>query len=554
VTLARCPSCEHVFEVPGTGGCATVVCPACGAEFPCPPCDEPSETYSMGPVPATASSGGEFFGQYELISKLGASDVAVSYRARDSSRGAIVVLKVLAPGRAATREEIACMIERARRARTLDHPGIAKLLDIGQVDGTDYLASEFVEGRSLASAAEGGALQVGEAVELVGTVAEALDFAHSRGAVHGNLKPSNVIVDDRGRPRLVDFGLAREFWRLGRDGLKAACSSGGPPPWHMAPEQLRGEEPTARSDVYGLGAVLYHVLARKPPHQARTLLELALLADRGVASPPSAANLRVPPAVDAIVMKCLERDPAHRFSSAGELASEIDRFMRGQKLRASSPGPMRRLARTLRARSRSVFAVGLAAALAALAAHVAAGRLRGAADRPDARALAAIDEAVELGAKGLWDEGVKRLSEVSALEGLSENARSRLAACVGVAELRRGRPAAAAEALRRALSLRPLDAELHYLLGIALWHARTDAREVARELGEALRLDPARGRSARFQYEYGRACEEAGLTTEAAAAFARVAEIDPAYKPELVRAHLARCTAGSASEPGSSGN
>jgi len=590
MTTARCPSCQAEFEVPPGSEAFLIACPKCKAEVkveadsaplagtgsstggaplggphPAPtPGGAPAEAERPQKRPTVASAIGSFaapagsadaagagagadgppdvetFGQYELISRMHSSDVAVTYRARRTSESRIVVLKVLVPGKTVTREEIACVAERARRARSLDHPGVGKVIEVSKAEGTDYIAAEFVEGKPLTTVIEGGGNSVGESVELVGTFAEALAHAHAENVVHGNLKPSNIIVDNHGKPKVTDFGMAREFWRIPTDQLKYATADRIPLPYYMAPEQIRGGEPSPQSDVYSIGAVLYHMLARRVPYAGRKLAEVVLAIDRGDAPPPSAANFRVPVSVDAIVTKCLQKEPGDRFANAGELAAEIDHFLRGQKVKAMAPGPARRLARSLRSRAGVVAAIVVAAALSAGGAYYAArsGRIP-AIGGADAAARARVAGALALGEQGLWLEAAKELNAVETLGDISPGTRAQALTALGVSHMRSGRPKDAASAFRRAIALRPGDADAHYLLGVALWHGGADPSEVAREIGESLRLDPARGDSARYQYEYGRACRRAALVENARSAFERVRAIDPRYRAAMVKSHLA---------------
>ena len=529
MSTMNCPLCKAEFEVPDLPGRSSVCCPACGGEIEAPQRAMPSARIApvpqapdgAEPDPLAAYRGdttlvskpppgeqeGEKFGPFDLVGKLSSSDIAVTYRARDRAKGMVVALKVLAPGKTATREEVAVIVERARRARELSHHGIVKVIEVGRHKGTDYIASEFIAGKGLASLIEAGPLSSGQALELANKIALALDRAHDAGVVHGNLKPSNVILDEDGKPHLADFGLARELWRMTPDDLRGSADAGLPLPHYTSPEQLAGAEPTPRSDVYGVGALLYHMVTRHVPFPGKSLLEVVLEVNRGEPAPPGTINIRVPPVVGGIIMKCLQKEPAHRFQTAGELAGEIQRYLHGGKVRAAPPGPARRLARALGRRWRVTVGVALLGAAVVGGAYVAARSER----------LAGLLGLAPRGASGGEAERLRR---------------------AGVADFHAGRHPQAAEAFRQARDLRPDDAGLRYLYSVALWHAGGDAGEVARAMAEALRLDPARARSARFQYEYARACERASMPTEARAAFERVRRLDGSFKKGRVAAHL----------------
>ncbi|MHC5056795.1 MAG: protein kinase domain-containing protein [Planctomycetota bacterium] len=509
----------------------------------------PGPSPGTAPVPGAAPSAegeGERFGAFDLLEKLGASDVAVTYRARRRAQGGLVALKVLAPGKTATSEEIAALVERARAASKLKHDGIARVIEVRRRDDTDYIASEFIQGRSLADMMDVGEPQGGDAVELARELAWILDRAHGSGVVHGDLRPSNVIVDEKGAPHLTDFGLARELWRLSPGDLRSIGGAGPAFPLYVAPEQLRGEPPTARSDIYSLGALLYRMIARRPPFEGRDVLELVLAIDRGRPVPPASVNIRVPPTVNAIVLKCLEREPAHRYETAEELASEIERFLHGKKVQTRMPGAATRLVRALALRWKGVAAVLVLAAAAAAGAWF-AGRVTAlpewlaAVGGTEFRAEAALHAADDLARLGRLDEAESKLVPLESREDLPAWLRSGAAARLGVIEFRRGRYERAAARFSRAIGIRPGgDAGNHYLYGVALWHAGGDPAKVAAELGEALRLDPVRAASPACQYSYARACELAGEAAEARRAFERVIVLDPAFKPDQVSAHLAK--------------
>jgi tetratricopeptide (TPR) repeat protein len=506
----------------------------------------PEETAPPASSAPADDEDGERFGPYDLLEKLGASDVAVTYRARRRAQGDLVVLKVLAPGKTSTSEEIASLVERARAASKLKHDGIARIIEVRNRDDMDYVAVDLIEGRSLAEMLEVGEPQGGEAVEMARELAWILDRAHSSGVVHGDLRPSNVIVDEKGAPHVTDFGLARELWRLSPEDLRSSSGTGPALPFYTAPEQLRGEAPTPRSDVYSLGALLYHMLTRRPPFEGRDILEAVLEIDGGQPVPPAALNARVPPTVNAIVLKCLEREPEHRFATAEELASEIERYLHGKRALTRLPGVGTKLLRTVAMRWKA------AAAIVALSAAAAGGAWFAARSRStpewlavlggvERRAEAALKVSDDLVRGGMLDEAETKVAALHSDEGLPAWLRSGAAARMGNIEFRRGRYDAAADLFRRAIGLRPGgDAGNHYFYGVSLWHAGGDPKIVASELREAMRLDPERAVSAACQYEYARACELANERVEARRAFARVAELDPKFRPDLVAAHLSK--------------
>jgi len=510
---------------------------------PAPP--TPSPPPPPSPMPSSDDRT-DRFGAFDLLEKIGSSDIAVTYRARWRAQGDIVTLKVLAPGKTATSEEVDALVERARAASRLRSDDVVHIIEVRKRDETDYIASDFIEGRPLADMLDAAGTDGGVAVEITRSLAWILDRAHCAGVVHGNLKPSNVILDARGEPHVMDFGLARELWRLSPEDLRSTSKSGVELPLYTSPEQLRGEEPTARSDVYSIGALLYHMLTGRPPFEGRDILEVVLAVDEGGPVPPVSINHDVPPAVNAIVMECLEREPRHRFAKAEELAGDLERFLHGRKVRARIPGAGGRMIRALALRWKAVAAVIVLAGAAAVGAWSAARSIAlpewlAVVGGTEQRAEAALDAADDLVREGRLAEAEAKIVPIDSDEALPAWLRSGAAARLGVIHFQRGEYERAAERFSRAIGIRPGgDAANHYLYGVALWHAGGDPGKVAAALREAIRLDPAREASAACQYQYGRACERAKDHDEARRAFERVVQLDPGFKPELVASHLAK--------------
>jgi len=505
----------------------------------------PSPPPPPSPMPSSAEQA-DRFGAFDLLEELGSSDVAVTYRARWRAQGDIVTLKVLAPGKTATSEEVDALVERARAASKLRSDGVVHIIEVRKRDDADYIASDFIEGRPLADMLDAAGPDGGAAVEVARSLAWILDRAHCAGVVHGNLKPSNVILDAMGEPHVTDFGLARELWRLSPKDLRSTSKSAVALPLYTSPEQVGGEEPTAQSDVYSIGALLYHMLTGRPPFEGRDILEVVLAVNGGGPVPPVSINHGVPPAVNAIVMKCLERKPCHRFATAEELAGDLERFLHGRKIRATVPGAGGRIVRAFALRWKAVVAVAALAGAAAVGAW-SAGRSMvlpewlAVVGGSEQRAEAALHAADDLVRGGRLDEAEAKVAPIESNERLPAWLRSGAVARLGVIHFQRGEYGRAAERFSRAIGIRPGgDAANHYLYGVALWHAGGDPSKVTAALREAIRLDPAREASAACQYHYGRACERAKEHAEARLAFERVKQLDPAYKPELVASHLAK--------------
>ena len=274
-----------------------------------------------------AELGPKRIGPYELLGELGRGGMGAVYRARHTQTGAVCALKTLHQG--GDEEDLQRFRREADLAWQLDHPGIVRVLDVGSDGPLRYLVLELLEGGSLqARVARQGPLPIAEAIQVGLSLADALSHAHSAGVLHRDLKPANVIFDGAGRPKLADFGLAQ-----GPSGhsLTTTGSILGTPAY-MAPEQARDSKRVdERTDVYGLGALLYGVIAGRPPVVAASLHEALLMLEES--EPPALRSLRpeVSPELDAVFRRVLARDPAERFQSVAEFAAALSALDSGPR-------------------------------------------------------------------------------------------------------------------------------------------------------------------------------------------------------------------------------
>ena len=256
--------------------------------------------------------------RYRITEPIGVGGSAQVYLARDESLGRDVAIKVLDVQAAADQTLRKLFVREAQALAKLSHPNIVAVHDVGEVDGLPFIVMEHLPGRSLKQLIErGGPLAVGEAVRLATEIAAGLAFAHSKGIVHADLKPSNVLLDDHERAKIADFGIARTPQEDAPTPQLFATAM------YVAPERVEGKPVTAASDVYGLGLVLYEMLVGRPPFTSSS--PSVLLRDHVVRQPVPPSHLRpsLPRELDAVVMKCLAKDPAMRYSRASDVARAL---------------------------------------------------------------------------------------------------------------------------------------------------------------------------------------------------------------------------------------
>jgi serine/threonine-protein kinase len=270
--------------------------------------------------------------RYRVEAKIGQGGMAEVFRGFDPSLDRTVAIKVLLPPYDRDAGFVARFRREAQAAARLNHPNIVGVYDAGADGDTQYIVMEYVEGRTLASFLAGGGKPTPvQAVELSGKVALALRAAHGQGIVHRDIKPANIMVTRVGAVKVMDFGIAR----LQTDATAPQTSSVIGTPAYFSPEQAQGQPVDARSDIYSLGCVLYELIAHRQPFKGDTPVAVAYKQVNETPAPPSRFNPDVPPRLDAVVMKCMAKNPANRYQSADELIADLERVKAGQEVEAT---------------------------------------------------------------------------------------------------------------------------------------------------------------------------------------------------------------------------
>ena len=276
------------------------------------------------------------FGDYELLQEIGRGGMGVVFKARQISLDRIVALKMILSGRLASPEEVKRFQFEAQAAATLDHGSIVQIFNVGELHGQHYFTMKLIEGGSLAKRIAEFEAKPRETAQLVAEIAGAVHHAHQRLILHRDLKPSNVLIDGAGKPHVSDFGLAC------RQGAHELTESGAVlgAPGYMSPEQASGRVKaiTTASDVYSLGAILYDLLTGRPPFRGETVTETIRQVIERQPLRPRSIKGRVDPDLEAVCLKCLEKEPSRRYASAAGLVRDLERYLAGQPVEARRPG------------------------------------------------------------------------------------------------------------------------------------------------------------------------------------------------------------------------
>ena len=341
-----CPGCEKTFRlvrlVPGK----KIRCKHCKTIFNVPTIEHEISLYSSEDDiidekrENSESEIPEEIANYQLLEKVAEGGMGIIYRAQKKETGHVVALKIL---REAHRTSTEAKERFKREALTLKqklakHKNIITVLDVGIDKSIPFFTMEFIEGNPLSTLIEERSLNLERMVEILIKLCDGLNFAHTNGVIHRDIKPSNILLNMDEEPYITDFGLAKCM-----DSMTLVTRSGSMlgTPYYMSPEQAKGQLGLVgpRSDIYGLGVVFYEMLTGENPFKGENTIEIYQNILTANPSPPSKLNSKVPSALDEICLKCLRKNPFHRYKTAEELENDLIKYQKGEL----NPGFFKRL-------------------------------------------------------------------------------------------------------------------------------------------------------------------------------------------------------------------
>jgi serine/threonine protein kinase/Tfp pilus assembly protein PilF len=313
-------------------------CPKCKAENTsdsqfCKSCATPLPSAKEIPVTETLETpteeltrGTTFAGRYEIIEELGKGGMGKVYRVEDKKIKEEVALKLIKPEIASDKKTIERFSNELKMARKISHRNVCRMYDLGEEKGTHYITMEYVPGEDLKRLTRKvEQFSAGRTLSIARQVCEGLAEAHRLGVVHRDLKPQNIMMDEDGNARIMDFGIARSLKAKGITGAGVMVGT----PEYMSPEQAEVKEVDQRSDIYSLGVILYEMVTGRVPFEGETPLGIAMKHKNELPKDPREFNAQIPDNLSQVILRCMEKDKDKRYQSAGEVRSELDRIEAG---------------------------------------------------------------------------------------------------------------------------------------------------------------------------------------------------------------------------------
>jgi len=319
MTLIKCPHCQS--ENPETAQ----YCAQCGIKIEPAKETGPDHAKPVGPSHEALAVGSTFAQRYEITAELGQGSLGKIYKAIDKSLERDVVLKLIKPEISQYKKSLELFSQDLRAARKIVHKNVARMLDFNEAEGLTYIMMEYVAGQDLkAVITESGRLRTEKAVAIAMQVGEGLAQAHQLGIVHGDLKPSNIMLDKDGTAKILNFGIAGSIYAKGISDAGGVVGS----PQYMSPERLEGKDIDPRSDIYSLGIILFEMITGHVPFDGDDPAAIAQRHKTEIPEIPDELSPVIPPDLSRLILKCLEKDKEKRYQSAEDLRSDLDNIGR----------------------------------------------------------------------------------------------------------------------------------------------------------------------------------------------------------------------------------
>ena len=313
-----CPKCQ--YENPDN----TLFCGKCGTQFP--DLEKIEVTETLETPKEELATGSTFAGRYQIIDELGKGGMGRVYKVLDKETNERIALKLIKPEIATDKKTIERFKNELTTARKIRHKNICGMYYLGEDKSRNFITMEYVPGGNLKRLIRRvSQLPLGKAISIAKQICDGLDAAHSLGIVHRDLKPNNIMIDDNGNARIMDFGIARSLESKGITGAGVMIGT----PEYMSPEQVEGKEVDQRSDIYSLGIIMYEMLTGRLPFEADTPFAVGVKHKSETPKSPKEYNSQISDDLNRAILRCLEKEKERRFQSVGEVRSELENIEKG---------------------------------------------------------------------------------------------------------------------------------------------------------------------------------------------------------------------------------
>ncbi|MDP2915743.1 MAG: protein kinase [Candidatus Aminicenantes bacterium] len=317
----QCPKCQT--ENPES----KPFCADCGTQLPPSKDFHPEVTAETLKTSARElTTGATFAGRYQIVEELGHGGMGRVYKVHDTKIGEKIALKLIRPEALLDRKTVERFTNELKLARKIRHKNICQMFDLGEDQGTHYITMEYIHGEDLKQLIRKvGRLSPGQAIGIARQVCDGLEEAHNLGVVHRDLKPQNIMIDEDGNARIMDFGIARSLSGKGITGAGVMIGT----PEYMSPEQVEGKETDQRSDIYSLGVILYEMTTGRVPFEGDTPFTVGVKHKSEPPKDPRELNAQLPQDLSRLILRCLEKDKNARYQTAAEVGEELERIEQG---------------------------------------------------------------------------------------------------------------------------------------------------------------------------------------------------------------------------------